>query len=69
MARFGGDGAARWRYGTVPAGLVGNDDVGPMSACLVFAMLGFYPAEPFSGHYLLGSPMLSRAVLQRFTAP
>ncbi|MFX8176344.1 glycoside hydrolase domain-containing protein, partial [Acinetobacter baumannii] len=34
-------------YGTTPGGLVGNADVGQMSAWLVFAMLGFYPAEPF----------------------
>ena len=51
-------------YGTGPAGLVGNDDVGQMSAWLVFAMLGFYPAEPFSGAYLTGSPMLERAEIQ-----
>ena len=45
-------------YGTGPRGLVGNDDVGQMSAWLVFAMLGFYPAQPFSGNYVLGSPMV-----------
>jgi predicted alpha-1,2-mannosidase len=45
-------------YGTGPRGLVGNDDVGQMSAWLVFAMLGFYPAQPFSGTYVLGSPMV-----------
>ncbi len=51
-------------YGTGPAGLVGNDDVGQMSAWLIFAMLGFYPAEPFSGRYVLGQPMIERAQLQ-----
>lgn len=51
-------------YGTTPGGLVGNDDVGQMSAWLVFAMLGFYPAEPFSGAYVLGQPMLARAELR-----
>ena len=45
-------------YGTGPQGLVGNDDVGQMSAWLVFAMLGLYPAQPFSAEYLLGEPML-----------
>ena len=45
-------------YGTTPGGLVGNDDVGQMSAWLVFAMLGFYPAQPFSGDYVLGRPMV-----------
>jgi len=27
-------------------------------------MLGFYPAEPFSGAYFTGSPMLERAEIQ-----
>lgn len=45
-------------YGTGPQGLVGNDDVGQMSAWLVFAMLGLYPAQPFSAEYVLGEPML-----------
>lgn len=55
---------ARRFYGTGPEGLVGNDDVGQMSAWLVFAMLGFYPAEPFSGRYVLGTPMVAAADLQ-----
>jgi predicted alpha-1,2-mannosidase len=50
-------------YGTGPAGLVGNDDVGQMSAWLVFAMLGLYPAQPFSAGYVLGRPMVDRAEL------
>jgi putative alpha-1,2-mannosidase len=29
-----------------------------MSAWLVFAMLGFYPVQPFSGEYVLGRPMV-----------
>jgi predicted alpha-1,2-mannosidase len=45
-------------YGDGPTGLVGNDDVGQMSAWLVFAMLGLYPAQPFSGEYVLGGPMI-----------
>ena len=48
-------------YSTRPDGIVGNDDVGQMSAWLVFAMLGFYPAEPFSGQYVTGSPMVASA--------
>ena len=50
-------------YGTGPAGLVGNDDVGQMSAWLVFALLGFYPAEPFSGRYVVGQPLVAGAHL------
>lgn len=51
-------------YRTGPAGLVGNDDVGQMSAWLVFAMLGLYPAQPGSGEYVLGRPMVAQAQLQ-----
>lgn len=50
-------------YGTGPAGLVGNDDVGQMSAWLVFAMLGLYPAQPFSAEYVLGRPMVEADLL------
>lgn len=51
-------------YGTSPAGLTGNDDVGQMSAWLVFAMLGLYPAQPFSAEYVLGRPMVNSAELR-----
>jgi predicted alpha-1,2-mannosidase len=51
-------------YSAKPTGLLGNDDAGQMSAWLVFAMLGFYPVEPFSGQYVLGRPMLKKAVLK-----
>ena len=50
-------------YGTGPDGLVGNDDVGQMSAWLVFAMLGMYPAQPFSAEYVLGIPLVDAADL------
>jgi predicted alpha-1,2-mannosidase len=51
-------------YSTRPDGIVGNDDAGQMSAWLVFAMLGFYPAQPFSAVYVAGSPLLDGATLQ-----
>ena len=35
-----------------------------MSAWLVFAMLGFYPAEPASASYVTGRPLLKGATLQ-----
>jgi putative alpha-1,2-mannosidase len=50
-------------YSARPDGIVGNDDVGQMSAWYVFAVLGFYPAEPFSGRYVTGSPMVRHARL------
>ena len=43
-------------YGTGPGGLSGNEDAGQMSAWLVFSMMGFYPACPASGRYILTTP-------------
>ncbi len=50
-------------YDDTPAGQCGNDDCGEMSAWYVFSALGFFPANPASGDYVLGSPVVSRAVL------
>ncbi len=43
-------------FSNAAAGIPGNDDAGVMSAWYVFSMLGFYPANPASGDYLLGVP-------------
>ncbi len=51
-------------YDDTPAGQCGNDDCGQMSAWYVFSALGFFPANPASGDYVLGSPLVSRAVLR-----
>jgi predicted alpha-1,2-mannosidase len=51
-------------YGDTPAGIVGNDDAGQMSAWLVFAVLGFYPVDPSGGTYVAGRPLVPRAVLR-----
>ena len=37
-------------------GYSGNEDCGQMSAWAVFSMMGFYPATPASGYYVLGLP-------------
>jgi len=55
---------ARRFYRDTPDGIVGNDDCGQMSAWYIFAVLGFYPAEPASGRYQLGVPMAKRATLK-----
>lgn len=44
-------------YRDVPDGLCGNEDCGQMSAWLVFSAMGFYPVDPVSGRYEIGSPM------------
>jgi predicted alpha-1,2-mannosidase len=51
------------QYKPTPDGLVGNDDLGQMSAWLVFTSLGFYPVAPGSNEYVLGRPFVDRAVL------
>ena len=37
-------------------GYSGNEDCGQMSAWAVFSCMGFYPATPASGYYVLGLP-------------
>ena len=44
-------------------GLCGNDDCGQMSAWYVFSALGFYPVDPTSGIYMIGSPMVDKALI------
>lgn len=48
-------------YHTAPDGLSGNEDAGQMSAWYLFSALGFYPVNPVSGEYVLGSPEVSSA--------
>ncbi|HWV60631.1 MAG TPA: GH92 family glycosyl hydrolase [Sphingopyxis sp.] len=60
------------QYKPTPDGLSGNDDLGQMSAWLVFTSLGFYPVAPGSNQYVIGRPFVDRAVLnlpggKRFT--
>jgi predicted alpha-1,2-mannosidase len=60
------------QYKPTPDGLSGNDDLGQMSAWLVFTSLGFYPVAPGSNEYVIGRPFVERAVLnleggKRFT--
>jgi len=51
------------QYRPAPDGLVGNDDLGQMSAWLVFTSLGFYPVAPGSNEYVIGRPFVERATL------
>jgi predicted alpha-1,2-mannosidase len=44
-------------YGYDQGGLDGDDDCGQMSAWLLFTAMGFYPVNPASGEYMIGSPM------------
>lgn len=51
------------QYKPTPDGLAGNDDLGQMSAWLVFTALGFYPVAPGSNEYVIGRPFVDRATL------
>ena len=55
-------------YSTNRKGFDGNEDCGQMSAWYILSALGFYPLDPTSGEYELGSPLVKSAVL-RFGAP
>ncbi|WP_422513714.1 GH92 family glycosyl hydrolase [Sphingomonas sp. 3-13AW] len=60
------------QYKPTPDGLSGNDDLGQMSAWLMFTGLGFYPVTPGSLEYVIGRPFVDRAALnlpngKRFT--
>jgi predicted alpha-1,2-mannosidase len=51
------------QYKPTPEGLVGNDDLGQMSAWLIFTSLGFYPVAPGSNEYVIGRPFVDQATL------
>lgn len=51
-------------YNDSSSGYAGNDDCGEMSAWYVFGALGFYPVNPVSGKYIIGTPMLEEAVIR-----
>ncbi len=50
-------------YDTIPEGLIGNEDCGQMSAWYIFSAMGFYPVNPASGVYVIGSPAIDHAAL------
>ncbi|HCT59338.1 MAG TPA: glycoside hydrolase family 92 protein [Acidobacterium sp.] len=51
-------------YNNTPAGVPGNDDCGQISSWFAFAAMGFYPVNAVTGVYVIGSPMVERAVLR-----
>lgn len=54
---------ARKFYDNTVEGCCGNDDCGQMSAWYVFSAMGFYPVDPASGIYVLGSPTVAKATI------
>ena len=51
------------QYRPAPDGLVGNDDLGQMSAWLLFTAMGFYPVAPGSNQYVIGRPFVQEATV------
>ena len=51
-------------YKNTPDGLCGNEDCGQMSAWYVFSAMGFYPVNPVSGVYEIGTPLFPEMQLQ-----
>lgn len=53
----------REQYHDARNGLSGNEDCGQMSAWFVLSALGFYPVDPVSANYVIGSPLFRHAEL------
>jgi predicted alpha-1,2-mannosidase len=53
---------ARDYYRNEPNGIAGNEDCGQMSAWYIFSAMGFYPLNPVSGDYMIGSPLFRKIV-------
>jgi predicted alpha-1,2-mannosidase len=51
------------QYDASPEGLDGNDDCGQVSAWYVWSALGLYPVNPAGGVYVIGSPLVQKAVI------
>ncbi|ORY26128.1 glycosyl hydrolase family 92-domain-containing protein [Naematelia encephala] len=51
-------------YNHTALGLSGNEDCGQMSAWYLFSALGFYPVDPASATYVIGTPFFDNITLQ-----
>lgn len=51
-------------YNNSSSGYAGNDDCGEMSSWFVFSSMGFYPVNPVSGEYSIGSPLFDRVAIR-----
>jgi predicted alpha-1,2-mannosidase len=51
-------------YDDTPAGMIGNDDCGQMSAWYIFSTLGFYPVNPGNGTFLFGVPQTKKIIVK-----
>lgn len=50
-------------YHNNPDGLIGNEDCGQMSAWAVMSAIGFYPVNPGSDFYVIGTPWFDKITI------
>ncbi|KAI0795422.1 glycoside hydrolase family 92 protein [Abortiporus biennis] len=50
-------------YNDTADGLAGNEDCGQMSAWYLFSALGFYPVDPVSQEYVVGTPFFDKVTI------
>ncbi len=50
-------------YNNTSSGYAGNDDCGEMSAWYVLSAMGFYPVNPASGEYYIGTPLFDKCTI------
>jgi len=55
---------AAWKTQAKVREIDGDDDCGQMSAWYLFTALGFYPVNPASGDYMIGSPLFAKMALR-----
>ncbi|KAJ6785042.1 hypothetical protein PWT90_05891 [Aphanocladium album] len=60
---------ARSEYNATAAGLSGNEDLGQMSAWYVLSALGFYPVNPASDQYIVGTPFFDEVRIRMPEGP
>ncbi|OBZ65460.1 hypothetical protein A0H81_14578 [Grifola frondosa] len=54
---------AKGNYNNSVDGLSGNEDCGQMSAWYLFSALGFYPVNPVSNEYVIGTPFFDKVTI------
>ncbi|EHQ24941.1 GH92 family glycosyl hydrolase [Mucilaginibacter paludis] len=50
-------------YTVKPDGIIGNEDVGQMSAWYILSSMGFYQVDPADGGFVFGSPLFNEVTL------
>lgn len=51
------------QFDNTQEGIDGNDDCGQISSTYVWSAMGLYPVNPASGVYVIGSPLVQKAVI------